>query len=750
MPGLVAKVAVSAATYWIDKPYDYEVPDGLRVRACPGCRVFVPFSRGNRRSEGIILSVAEGETSGLKSIESVIDDSPVLTPSQIQMVLFMRERFFCTVYDAVKTVLPTGMWISDSGTTRVNDKTIEIVKLEINSEEALELAEQKSKKARQQANLLREIAAFGELPSRELLLFTGASRTSLKALISEGYVSTYLRESFRRPVDYCPQILPLPVLNDEQNTAFEGISRLRKENKAAVALLQGVTSSGKTSVYIRLIAEVISEKKTAVLLVPEIALTPQMLQTFSSYFGDDIAVLHSSLSVAERYDEWKRAKQGKAHLVIGTRSAVFAPVENLGIIIIDEEQEDTYKSENSPRYNAHDIAKYRCLKSGCVLLLGSATPRVTSRFYAQTGVYSYFRLDRRYNEMQLPDVHVVDMKTELRKGTPGNISTYLKEELKTNIDNSEQAILFLNRRGAHKLVTCGECGYIYSCPNCSVSLTYHSVNDRLICHYCGYTRKVDKMCPECGGILKYIGAGTQLLEQELHELFPNTEVTRLDADVISRTVTHEQVFDKFRNENIPVMIGTQMVTKGLNFENVTLVGVISADQSLYTGDYRANEKTFSLITQVVGRGGRGSKKGRAVIQTYTPKNETVIQASRQNYDEFYESEIEIRRICNTPPFSELFCITASGESEARVRESCEWIKKRLGFLLKDEEGLSFLGPTPLNVVKVSNRFRYRVNIKCPPSSAQKVRKAVALTSVECNKNKEFRGVSFYADSDPGD
>jgi primosomal protein N' (replication factor Y) len=482
--------------------------------------------------------------------------------------------------------------------------------------------------------------------------------------------------------------------------------------------------------------------------VPEIALTPQMLHTFSSHFGDEVAVLHSSLSVGERYDEWRRVRAGKARLVIGTRSAVFAPCRDLGLIIIDEEQEETYKSENSPRYNARDIAKFRCARANCLLLLGSATPDIVSRYAAETGRYSYFRLENRFNEQELPAVRIVDMKQELRRGNGGSISAALRDELAANIERGEQSILFINRRGAHKLVSCGSCGYTYRCPRCSVSLTYHSARNRLICHYCGYSRRVDDSCPECGGILKYIGVGTQMVETELHELFPQIEVMRMDTDTVTPAGSHDALFTRFREENIPVMVGTQMVTKGLNFENVTLVGVISADQSLYAGDYRAGERTFSLITQVVGRSGRGEKPGRAVIQTYTPDNETIRQAARQDYDAFYASELELRRLQNAPPFRDILTLTASGADERMVLQACRFARDRLTGLLDARDGAVLLGPTPMAVVRVNNRYRYRVIVNGKNNAA--LRAALSQTVCECNTDKRFRGVSVFADNDPLD
>ena len=747
MPDAVAKIAVSAAPYWIDKPYEYAVPDDLLGRVQPGIRVAVPFSAGNRRSEGIVLALSDkAEYEKLKDISEVLDTEPVLTQQQIQLALFMRERFFCTVYDAVRAILPAGLWFDRDGRRRVSDKTVETIRLTVPAREALDTAEAMRKHAPAQARILRELAPYGEMPLRELLLFTGCARTTVKKLISTGLAESIKREVFRIPEFSAGDRLKMPVLNDEQQSAFEGLDMLASSGKAAVSLLEGVTGSGKTSVYIRLIDAVLKRGKSAILLVPEIALTPQMLYTFSSYFGDDIAVLHSSLSPGERYDEWKRLKTGRAHVAIGTRSAVFAPVDNLGILIIDEEQEDTYRSENNPRYDARDVAKYRCFKNSCLLVLGSATPDLVTRYCAESGRYSRFVLRRRYNEMKLPEVKIIDLKNELRRGNEGSISVPLRTELLENLERGEQSILFLNRRGAHKLVTCGECGFVYKCPHCSVSLTYHSVNRRLICHYCGYTRRVDEACPDCGGILKYIGAGTQLVEEELHSLFPGTEILRMDADVLSGSMTHEQVFERFRAENIPIMIGTQMVTKGLNFENVTLVGVLSADQSLYSGDFRAAERTFSLITQVIGRSGRGQKAGRAVIQTFTPSSEVIRQAARQDYDAFYQSEIILRKLQDSPPFSDLLSVTASGAEERAVVDACRFVKNRLCFLLGQKEKTEFLGPTPLTVVRVNNRFRYRIIIKCRSDSA--IRNAVSGVITECSTDKRFRGISFYADNDP--
>lgn len=745
----VAKIAVSAAAYWLDKLYDYNIPAELESAAVPGARVTVPFGRGNRRSEGVVLSVSDASTvEGIKSLESVLDPEPVLSSEQLKLAVWMHDRFFCTVYDAVKAMLPAGMWFKADGQKKVGDKLEPFASLSVAAEDALIIADNKRRKAPQQAELLRTLASVGPVSSRELLAFTGASRPSLNALIGAELVEETQVEVFRRPARYEGEILSLPELNESQQAACAGLAELCDAKSAGAALLFGVTGSGKTAIYIHLIDKMLRAGKSAILLVPEIALTPQMLQTFSSHFGDNIAVLHSSLSSGERYDEWKRIKTGQARVVIGTRSAVFAPLEAPGLIIIDEEQEDTYKSENNPRYHARDIAKYRVARSGGLLLLGSATPNVESRYAAETGRYSYFILPDRYNMRELPGVRIVDMKRELRRGNGGDISSVLREEIEENLEKGEQSILFLNRRGANKLITCGECGYTYKCPRCSVSLTYHSANRRLMCHYCGYSRSVDAVCPDCGGLLNYIGSGTQKVEQELMELFPWTEVLRMDTDTVSRAGGHEALLTRFRNEKIPIMIGTQMVTKGLNFENVTLVGVISADQSLYAGDYRAGERTFSLITQVVGRSGRGERPGRAVIQTFTPENETIKQAAAQDYDSFYASEIQLRRLQNTPPFADLFAVTASGQDESAVLRCCSAVRDMLADGLRARDDVSIMGPAPLAVVKVNNRYRYRVNISCRGDGD--IRRLIAAIVIKCSTAKEFRGVSVYADNDPTD
>ena len=615
--------------------------------------------------------------------------------------------------------------------------------LAIPAEEARALSEQKRRRAPQQAAVLELLASLERISVSELCYFTGSSSSVLTALVKAGVVEILGQECFRRPQYESGERLPLPELNAPQQRAFDTLVDCPG---GSAALLYGVTGSGKTSVYVRLIHDMLQRGRGSILLVPEISLTPQMLRTFSSYFGEDIAVLHSSLSVGERYDEWKRVKQGRARVVIGTRSAVFAPVQDLGLIILDEEQEHTYKSENSPRYHARDVAKYRCSRSDALLLLGSATPDVESMYAARTGRYKLLTLPERFNERALPRVEIVDMRAELKRGNGSGISETLLRELEANIACGEQSILFLNRRGASSLITCGECGYTFTCPNCSVSLTWHSDNRRLLCHYCGHSQRLSEFCPDCGGELKFIGLGTQKLEDQLQELLPGTEILRMDADTVSPAGSHEAILSRFRREKIPILIGTQMVTKGLDFPNVTLVGVISADQALYSGSHRSSERCFSLITQVVGRSGRGEKPGRALIQTFTPENQVIRQAARQDYDGFYESEILLRQLQQAPPFAETLVLTATGLVEGDVLRCCRDIRRLLEAELRGREDVRILGPAPLPVLRVNRRFRYRVTIS--GSCDKAVRQLVSGVLIHCNSAKEYKGVSVFADMDP--
>ncbi len=747
MSTLYAKLAVADVTYWVDRPYDYSVPEAFEKKIRPGMRVMVPFSNNNRKTEAVVLSLSDSSSyDKVKSIVSLLDDEPQLSQSQIDLALWMRERFFCTVYDAIRAMLPAGLWFNTSGKRKATDKMAEFTKLAVPAQEASELAKTKRSKAPLQASVLELLCAVGDASSSDIREMSGAGRQTLKSLAAAGIIELYKKEVFRRPKLRLGKTAPLPELNAKQQEVYASAAELADSSKAAAALLFGVTGSGKTAVYVHLIDKVLRSGKDAILLVPEIALTPQMVETFSSYFGESVAVLHSSLSMGERYDEYKRIKSGDARLVIGTRSAVFAPVNELGLIVIDEEHEESYKSENSPRYHARDIAKYRCAGAKCLLLLGSATPDVVSTYNAEQGRYAYLELTERYNMMSLPEVKIVDMKRELRQGNNSSISSYLKEEIAHNIEKGEQSILFINRRGASKIITCVDCGYNFKCPNCSINLTYHSSGNRLKCHYCGFTSPVPERCPDCGGELNYFGDGTQKIESQLKELFPDTAILRMDTDTVSEAGSHDKLLSRFKEEHIPIMIGTQMVTKGLNFDDVTLVGVLSADQSLYCGDYRASERTFSLITQVIGRSGRSSHPGRAIIQTFTPENQVIRFAAKQDYKSFYNYELELRKVQKCPPFTQIIAISITGNDERVVIKCCLYIKKILEHELYGKFNCSILGPAPYPVVRVNNKYRYKISLLC--SADKENRALVSKLLIYCNTEKEFRGVSVYADLNP--
>ena len=820
----VAKIALQAATYAIDKPYDYQVPLELLDTLRPGMRVVVPFGAGNRRTEGIVLALEGGypDDPRRKSILTVLDEEPVLDGEALRLALWMRERWFCTVYDAARAMLPAGLYFSlqdrwklapgvereaayaaagrseharhivellfvsgreadvaqikeafgtkdpnpalkllrdkgiltleTSASRGVGDKKELVASLAIPPEEAMALVTPRRRSAPLRYAVTELLCALGSASAKELCYFTGAANATLRSLEKSGILRLEHREVFRRVTVEAGERAAPPVLNAEQQAAFEGLDALAAVGRPAAALLYGVTGSGKTQVYLRLIYEALARGRTAMVLVPEIALTPQLLRIFASHFGDDIAVLHSSLRAGERYDEWKRVRSGQARVVIGTRSAVFAPLRNLGLLILDEEQESTYKSENVPKYHARDVAKYRCAQNDALLVLGSATPSVESMYHARRGDYRLFTLRRRYNEQALPEVLIADMKKELRAGNGTSLSGPLRAGLAAAMEAGEQSILFLNRRGASRMVTCGECGEVPTCPRCSVHLTYHSANGRLMCHYCGHSEPLPDACPSCGGALNFLGYGTQKVEEELHAAFPGREILRMDTDTVSATQSHEKLLSRFEKERIPVLVGTQMVAKGLDFENVTLVGVISADLSLYVDDYRAGERTFSLLTQVVGRAGRGAKQGRAVIQTFTPENDVIRCAARQDYDSFYEQEIELRRMRLCPPFRELFVLTASGPLESAVLRTCMRLRRSLeGWLaqppFRDWE-LTVLGPAPASVAKINDRYRYRLTLAA--QNTKEIRAMVAHLVRCAQTDKENKGVSVSADVNPLD
>ena len=814
----MVKVAVSAAPYSIDKPYSYLVPESLAAAAVPGVRVMVPFGRGNKESEGLILArVQEPKLPGSKALRQVLDPEPVLDKAGIDLALWMRGRYFCTVFEAVKTILPAGLWYGlreiwslamepetarsaavdipgawqvldllekqggkadirvlrdvlgdgaekplkamkkaeiltceTDAKRKIADKSHRMVELAVNTEDAYALTEPKRRSAPARYEVVNFLATAGRTPAAEVSYYTGASARTLKTMEKAGLIAFSEEEELRVPslddVEPGPEI----VLNEEQQRAFEEILGRVQAAKPSVTLLHGVTGSGKTQVYLRLVQETLALGKTAMVLVPEIVLTPQMMRKFSSYFGSRVAMLHSSLKMTERYDQWKRIRRGEVDVVLGTRSALFAPLKNLGLIVMDEEQEGSYQSENVPRYDAREVAKYLCVREKAALVFGSATPTVETAWAAEQGSYQKALLRRRYNENALPEVLIADLRQEILNGNPGLISTPLRQELEKNLAAGEQSILFLNRRGSSRMLLCGECGYVPQCPRCSTAMTYHSANGRLMCHYCGHSEPAADTCPECGGWMKHVGAGTQKVEEELRELFPEAGILRMDADTTAGG--HEEILQTFERERVPILLGTQMVAKGLDFENVTLVGVLSADISLYVDNYRAAERTFSLLTQVIGRAGRGGKTGRAVIQTYTPGNDVIRCAARQDYDAFYESEIRMRRLRRYPPFADLFTVTVSGTEEGRVLRAAVSVRETLRQLCRRPELAAgepeVLGPAPAPVVKVNNRFRYRCTLVGKNDKA--TREMLAWLQKDFAKDSANRGMNLFVDHNAAD
>ena len=810
---MIAKLAVSAANFAIDKPYSYRIPESMALR--PGQRVIVPFGRGNRRCEGVVLAVEAGDQENLKAVEQSLDEEPVVSEYLLRLAAFVRERYFCTFYDAIRTMLPAGLWFQTKATfsltedrswqekaiknpdavallklledlggstdesalreaipeeerfqaaiqyllrkkwiatqadfsRRLNDKTERIATLASSPEEAMEYAAHRPKSALMQKAVLELMCSVGSVSVKELCYFTGASAATVNRLEKLGYLT--LSE---RPVLRCREIKPAQldgplVLNEEQAAAFEGLNHQRTEANPGVALLYGVTGSGKTSVYIKLIQACLDEGRSAMLLVPEIALTPQLLGLMAAYFGESVAVLHSSLSAGERYDQWKRVKSGAAKVIVGTRSAVFAPAVDLGLIILDEEQEHSYKSENAPRYSAKEVAIWRGAKEKALVLLGSATPSVESMYRAKTGAYRPWQLQNRFGGRPLPEVSIVDMKEELKEGNDLSFSHTLQDAIIDTHKLDKQTIILLNRRGNSRALVCVDCRETPECPRCAVKLTYHSANNRLMCHYCGFSRTVPDRCPQCDGPLKPMGVGTQKAQQELNYVFPDLEIDRMDADTVSAVNTHEKILDHFKNEKVPILIGTQMVAKGLNLPDVTLVGVLDADLSLYNDSFRAAETTFNMLTQVVGRAGRGDAPGRAVIQTMNPEHQVIKLAAKQDYDGFYDLEIGLRKLQGVPPFGDLVTITFTGQEETAVLRGAAKFRDSLVACLKEPsyEGqhCTVLGPAPCPVPKINYNFRYRLTLRCVFS--KQLRALIASLLRQFSQDKLNRGVSAFAD-----
>ncbi|MCH5210262.1 MAG: primosomal protein N' [Oscillospiraceae bacterium] len=808
---MIAKIIVDSRSKHVDRVFDYLIPDFLENEISIGSRVLVPFSSGNREVEGFCVGFCEkSESRQIKSIIKLANDIPAFDEEMLPVIKWMKKKYLSSYLDIIHTIVPSGTsvkseeWIillreeetrseirkniisiiRDNGggieynvleercgrnvqnqiramvkdgilrkeyrqSAKVRDKKIKFVRLSVTADEAEKAAMSLRPKAPVQSRMLQLLADNGEMPAIWLRKVTNGTISALTALIKKGFLEVFEVEAERNPYrgrvfEKTEKMTP----TSEQEKAINKITSSVKNGDGSTYLLHGVTGSGKTEVFMQAIEYAVSIGKSAIMLVPEISLTPQMVSRFMSRFGDCIAIFHSALSQGERYDQWKRIKSGGADIVIGARSAVFAPLKNIGIIIMDEEHSDTYKSEMSPRYHARETAIFRAKQSGAAVVLASATPSVESYYKAQEGEYTLLEMNTRFNNNKMPYIYIEDMRSELARGNKSMLSARLYKEIEKNLQKGEQTILFLNRRGFSTFVSCRTCGYVPECPNCSISLTYHKFGNNLKCHYCGYIRPTYTKCPECDSkYIRYFGGGTQKVEEEINRLFPNASSIRMDMDTTGKKQSHEKILQRFEKDKIDILIGTQMVAKGLDFENVTLVGVITADTMLHLHDFRSGERTFAMLEQVSGRAGRGEKEGRAVIQTYTPEHEAVKLVKTHEYKEFYRNEIAQRHLLWYPPFCKMVGVQFQGSSEETTAKSAGCFVKALGNIKEMGQKIQVLGPIPSYVSKIKNKYRWQIIFKCEDDD--KLGEKLSEAEMMCRANKELAGVSIIIDKSPG-
>ncbi len=706
---MIAEIIINRTAKRLNRTFDYKVPLELEELIMIGSTVLVPFGKSSTLEEGYVVGIKENTTYEVKEIIKIKHN---LTEKQIELAKWMAKRYFCNVSDCIKQMLTPGTK-SKKAEKNIQDKTINAVYLKKEIDEIqfdIEIGKIKSEK---QKKILQFLKSNEGATVPEIELFTDGSRAIVKTLEKNGYIEIIEKKIERNPLaNKKIEKTENLKLTDEQQTAYNKVALDITTNSYEQFLLYGVTGSGKTEVYLQLIGKALEQNKTAIVLVPEISLTPQMIDRFIARFNkDEIAVLHSKLSIGERYDEWNKIKEGKAKIIIGARSAIFAPTEDIGIIIIDEEHDSSYKSEAVPKYDAKEIAKKIAKENNCPLVLGSATPDLVTYYKTQQGKITLLELTRRANNSKLPEVEIVDLKMELANGNRSMLSVKLHDEIEQNLKEHRQTILFLNRRGFSTFIMCRECGYTVKCKNCNISMTYHKTENKLKCHYCGYEENVVTICPEChSDKIRYFGTGTQKLEQEINKIFPGASTIRMDIDTVTKKNSHEEILNKFKNENIDILIGTQMVVKGHHFPNVTLVGVIAADSSLNIDDYRANERTFQILTQVAGRAGREQLDGKVVIQTYNPDNFSIICAQKQDYEMFYNIEIALREQLKYPPFCDIILIGFNSLSEKELIDASTKIYNYLKTNLNGQE-FNVLKPMPSPIDKIQNRYRWRIIIK---------------------------------------
>jgi primosomal protein N' (replication factor Y) (superfamily II helicase) len=761
---MIASVIVDVPAKQTDRPFDYRIPEHLEGVITPGMRVIVPF--GPRKIQGFVISIQpSSEFEKLRDIIAPMDIVPVLNEELLQLGDWLSEETLCYRISAYQVMLPAALKAKYEKKVRVTtdlnllpqvlkkvfekslivpfdtikEDTWKVLQKEIASghvEFIYEVKERVNKKKRKyvmphvneeelsdslkllsiQATKQREIIEFflanpDPVPLQHLLNLLNTSSSAIKGLVNKGMLREEEVEVYRDPYENRvferTQALPL---TPEQTIAITPVLQTIEEDLHKVFLLYGVTGSGKTEVYLQSIQRVLEKGKEAIVLVPEIALTPQMVKRFKGRFGDEVAVMHSGLSTGEKYDEWRKIQRKEVKVVVGARSAIFAPFENLGIIIIDEEHETSYKQEENPRYHARDVAIQRAKKYGCPVVLGSATPALESFARAKKGVYELLTLPSRMNSGPMPHVEVVDMREELREGNRSMFSRVLMEKLKDRLEKQEQTVLFLNKRGHSSFVMCRDCGYVVNCPDCDISLTYHRFSEKMKCHYCGYESLVPTQCPECQSeYIRYFGTGTQKIEEELGKVLPEARVIRMDVDTTSKKGAHEKLLTDFGEGKADILLGTQMIAKGLDFPKITLVGVLSADTMLHIPDFRSSEKTFQLLTQVSGRAGRHELTGEVIVQTYTPEHYSIQFAAQQDYDLYYEREMQIRKLHHYPPFYYISLITVSHENLMKVVSVTEKITGYIRNSLSPEAIV--LGPVASPIPRIKNRYRYQCLIK---------------------------------------
>ncbi|WP_251860348.1 primosomal protein N' [Clostridium sp. Marseille-Q2269] len=711
-----AGIVVNNSSIKLDKLFTYIIPDKLNEKIKIGQRVKVPFGKGNKKIDGFVLDLYEicEEHVSMKSISNICEEKPLLDLNRIKLIEQMKEKYLCTYLEAIKVLIPPGI---TKGNKEKKENCIFTYKdldgkyLKENYEQIYDFV--KCNNGVYNKNALNKKFGF--------------SLSSINTLIKHGFliqknkvVNRYNEKIYNNYEE--------KILNGNQSLA---LYRILNSNRK-LFLIHGVTGSGKTEIYMHLVKKLIKVGKDSIILVPEISLTPQMVERFKGRFGKDIAVFHSKLSDGERFDEWIRVKRGEVKVAIGARSAVFLPFKNLGAIIIDEEHESSYKSDSNPKYSARDIAEFRCINEGCKVILGSATPSLETYYKSKNNMIDLITIDERIEGADMPDVKIVDMREELMSGNKSIFSRELFEDISIRIEKKEQIILFLNRRGFSTFVSCRECGYVFKCKNCDISLTYHNRDSSLRCHYCGEKIKIPKQCPKCNSrYVKYFGTGTEKVEKAIKKYLPQVRTLRMDLDTTRTKNAYENIYNAFKNGEADILIGTQMIAKGLDFQNVTLVGVLAADMSLNLPDYRSSERTFQLITQVSGRAGRGKKKGKVLIQSYNPENYSITSAAKGDYEGFYMNEIKIRKDMNYPPFSKILIINLSGKYENKLIKNTHKIGIILKNVLSKYDNLNMLGPCPSPLSKIKEMYRWQIILKGNVTSdIMKEVKKIVYTSLD--------------------